>query len=79
MLRENQKPNVFFVHANGKDRMDTLAKALKELGVPVDVIADIDVLRSSQVFERLFKVLGGDWATIKDKAPRPGLHIYRGM
>ena len=37
-------PDVLFIHANGKHRMATLAGTLVQLGVPVDVIADMDIL-----------------------------------
>ena len=61
----NQQPDVFFVHANGKHRMAALAKALRELDVPVDVIADIDVLRSDDILKDIVETLGGDWGQIQ--------------
>ena len=60
-----QQPDVLFVHANGKDRMAALVKALRELDVPVDVIADIDVLNDETVFKNLLEALGGDWSAIQ--------------
>ena len=60
-----QQPDVLFVHANGKDRMASLVKALRELDVPVDVIADIDVLNDETVFKNLLDALGGDWSAIQ--------------
>ena len=44
--------------------MPILIAALREVGVPVKVIADIDVLREVDLLERFVKVLGGDWAVI---------------
>ena len=38
-----------FVHSGGKHRMPTVVKALKALGVPTFVIADIDVLRDASL------------------------------
>ena len=64
-LHGDQQPDVLFVHANGKDRIGALVKTLTELDVPVDVIADIDVLRSEHVFEDITKSLGGNWADIQ--------------
>lgn len=58
------QPDVLFVHANGKDRMAKLAKALKELDVPVDIIADIDILRNEDVLKKIIETLGGDWKSI---------------
>ena len=60
-----QQPDVLFVHANGKDRMASLVKALRELDVPVDVIADIDVLNDETVFKNLLEALGGDWSALQ--------------
>ena len=60
-----QQPDVLFVHANGKDRMAALVKALRELDVPVDVIADIDILNDETVFKNLLEALGGDWSAIQ--------------
>ena len=51
-IHGDQKPDVLFVHAGGKDRMATLAKTLVELGVPVDVIADIDVIHDTNSFRK---------------------------
>ncbi len=59
------QPDVLFIHANGKDRMATLAKALKELDVPVDVIADLDILNSTDVLKDIFETLGGAWVSIQ--------------
>ena len=59
----NRQPDVLFVHASGKDRMAKLAKSLIELGVAVDIIADIDILREG--IKGIVKTLGGDWQTIQ--------------
>ena len=58
-----RQPDVLFVHASGKDRMAKLAKALIELGVAVDIIADIDILREG--IKGIVKTLGGDWKTVQ--------------
>ena len=63
-----QQPDVLFVHASGKHRMASLAKILSALDVPVDVVADIDVLREDHVLESLAKALGGDWSSIQPLA-----------
>ena len=64
-IHGDTQPDVFFVHANGKDRMAKLAKALRELDVPVDIIADIDILRSEDTFKKIIETLGGDWNRIQ--------------
>ena len=60
-------PDVLFVHANGKHRMAIQVSALMELGVPVDVIVDMDVLQEESNIKRLFEALGGHWAEVKTR------------
>lgn len=62
-----QRPDVLFVHASGKHRLAKLAETLRELDVPVSVIADIDLLNEETPFKNLFTKLGGEWATIATK------------
>ena len=59
-----RQPDVLFVHASGKDRISTLAKALTALDVPVDVIADIDILNDPAAFGRVVESIGGDVTTV---------------
>ena len=60
-----RQPDVLFVHAGGKHRMATLAKTLVDLDVPVDVVADIDILKEADFFQKIIDALGGEWCTIK--------------
>ena len=61
-------PDVLFVHANGKDRMAILARTLTGLGVPVDVIADFDVVRDEGGMKRIVNALGSDWPALQQLA-----------
>ena len=61
-VRQDQPRDVLFINANGKQRMATLAQTLSALDVPVDVIADIDLLRDETDLKRLIEALGGDWS-----------------
>ncbi len=61
-------PDVLFAHANGKHRMATLAETLVALDVPVDIVADIDVLNDLTVLEKIVEALNGDWATVRSLA-----------
>ncbi|MBX3576856.1 MAG: AAA family ATPase [Rhizobiaceae bacterium] len=54
--------DVLFMHANGKDRMTILASSLRRLGVPYDVIADLDVMQDAGGFRRLVEAVGGTWS-----------------
>ena len=58
-------PDVLFLHASGKHRMATMGEALRALGVPVDVIADVDLLKEKNSFQKLVIALGGDWALVE--------------
>ena len=90
-VRGESQPDVLFVHASGKDRMATLAETLRALDVPVDVVADIDVLRDENGLQRIVNVLEGDWSRIQPHAKivrtaidssKPGLNfdqIKRGI
>ncbi len=64
------QPDVLFVHANGKDRMATLAATLTALDVRVDVIADLDIVRHEGTMKGIVEALGSDWATIQPVAQR---------
>lgn len=58
-------PDVLFLHASGKHRMAIMAEALYALGVPIDVIADIDLLSEKGPFQNLVEALGGDWSVVE--------------
>ena len=67
-VRGERQPDVLFVHASGKHRLAALAKALVALGVPVDIIADIDVLNDVVVLERIVRALNANWSEIETLA-----------
>ena len=60
--------DVLFTYAGGKHRMPKVAAALSAVGVPVRIIADIDVLREADLVERLLAALGGTWEGEDEKA-----------
>ena len=64
----DRQPDVLFVHANGKDRMATLASTLVALDVPVDVVADIDILNDLNVLKGVIEALDGDWGVVEPMA-----------
>ena len=63
-----QQPDVLFVHGGSKDRMASLAGALVALDVPVDVIADIDILNDTSKFCRIIETLGGETSQLRHLA-----------
>ncbi len=50
---------------HGKHRMAALARALTELDVRVDVISDLDILKSDDVLENIVGILGISWNKIE--------------
>lgn len=61
-------PDVLFIHASGKHRIATLAKALYSLDVPVDAVLDMDVLNDLRVLQGIVEALGGCWSSIEPSA-----------
>lgn len=61
----DRRADVLFIHTAGKHRMAQLAETLRDLDVPVSVIADIDLLKEEGAFRNLHEKLGGDWADVE--------------
>jgi predicted ATPase len=59
--RETKCPDIKFIHTSGKHRLNCAIRALKSLGVPTSVIADIDILDDKNTFQEIINALGGDW------------------
>lgn len=67
-VRGDRHPDVLFIDTNGKHRMPHLAKTLTSLGVPVEVVVDMDVLNNTGVFRGIVEALHGDWAQFEASA-----------
>lgn len=61
-------PDVLFAHAGGTGRMADLAMAFRAAGVPVDVIADMDVIGQEGTLRNLIRALGGKWGDVRAAA-----------
>lgn len=61
----DQRADILFIHTSGKHRMSQLAATLRELDVPVSVIADVDLFSEESTFRTLLERLGGDWAQVQ--------------
>ena len=59
-----RQPDVLLVHANGNGRIAAMAKTLVALGVPVDVVVDIDILRDTTAFKSIIESLDQDSTVI---------------
>lgn len=58
--------DVKLFHFGGKDRIASIARALKSVNIPVVAIVDIDILSSREGFFALFEAMGGKRAEIED-------------
>ena len=78
-INGGENPDVLFVHANGKHRIKNLVRALVDLGVQVDAIVDIDIMKSTDDLRQLFEILGGRWPSIykKEKIVRSHVEQHR--
>lgn len=59
-------PDVMFTHTGGKHRLSVVAHALAQVGVPVHVVADFDLLRDESLVKDLTNAVGADWVALKD-------------
>ena len=62
---EGKYSETLFIHCGGKQRMAKTAEALLALNIDVRLIPDIDVLNDETIIERISKVFGLDWASVK--------------
>nr|WP_198028243.1 AAA family ATPase [Bradyrhizobium sp. WSM1743] len=58
----DRRADVLFIHTAGKHRMAQLAETLRQLDVPVSVIADVDLFKEENTCKQLFETMGGDWS-----------------
>ncbi|GAB9224761.1 hypothetical protein BDS110ZK18_66640 [Bradyrhizobium diazoefficiens] len=63
-ISSDRRADVLFIHTAGKHRMAQLAATLRELDVPVSVVADIDLLKEENTCKKLFETMGGNWSEI---------------
>lgn len=61
---EERRPDIMFTHCGGKDRLSVVIQSLRDLEVPISVVADFDVLNDEQPLKRIFEAMGGDWTSI---------------
>jgi ABC-type transporter Mla maintaining outer membrane lipid asymmetry ATPase subunit MlaF len=63
----DQRADILFIHTSGKHRMGQLAETLRELDVPVSVIADVDLFSEESTFRTLLERLGGNWTQVQSR------------
>ncbi|MEH2497721.1 hypothetical protein V1294_004200 [Bradyrhizobium sp. AZCC 1678] len=63
--KEDRDSDVRLYHFGGKDRIASIARALRSVGIPVIAIVDIDVLSDREKFLTLFEAMGGRRAEVE--------------
>jgi hypothetical protein len=61
---EERKPDIMFTHCGGKARLPLVIRALKQLEVPIAIVADFDVVREEEPLRSIVEAAGGDWTII---------------
>lgn len=59
---QSPSTDLLFTRCGGKQGFPKAISALVPLGVPVAVVADVDVLRERELLERVIDGLGGSWS-----------------
>jgi ABC-type branched-subunit amino acid transport system ATPase component len=62
---EDVREDLMFTHCGGKSRMPVVIRSLMNLGVPVTVIADFDLLNDEHPLRPIVAAVGGDWAALE--------------
>ncbi len=57
-------PDVLFLSAGSKQRLHRVAAAMTALGVPVDVIGDLDLLENATDLRNVWESVGGTWSDV---------------
>lgn len=60
-----KRPSVMFTHCGGKDRLPVVIRALREVDVPVQAVADFDVLSDEYPLRSIVEALGIVWSDIQ--------------
>jgi hypothetical protein len=61
----SRKPDIMFTHCGGKARLPLVMRSLRDLEVPISVVADFDVLNDENPLRAIFEGAGGDWKSIE--------------
>ncbi|SIR35677.1 MULTISPECIES: ATP-dependent nuclease [Acidiphilium] len=72
-------PDTAYIPCGGKSAIPKIANALREIGVRVKVVADIDILNDEHMLKAVIDAVGGDWKAVAvdwkqvDEAVRNGV------
>jgi hypothetical protein len=62
---DSKRPDLMFTHCGGKSRLPVVVRALREVDVPVNAVADFDVLSEEEPLKSIIGALGIDWASLQ--------------
>ncbi|MCA3279853.1 MAG: AAA family ATPase [Roseomonas sp.] len=62
---DSKRPDLMFTHCGGKSRLPIVIRALREVDVPVNAVADFDVLSEEQPLRSIIEALGIDWVSLQ--------------
>jgi predicted ATPase len=68
------RSNLEFLHVNGKDPLADTAEKLRRCGLPVAVIADLDLIREEGKFKAAVERLGGTWSEVESDVKAVNQH-----
>lgn len=77
--RRRRWKDTAYIPTGGKDRIPSVAKILRQIGVPVKAVFDIDVLSDKGLVKSAVDAFGGNWGNVKpywsrvDSAVRDGV------
>jgi hypothetical protein len=64
--KEPRRPDIMFTHCGGKTRLALVVRSLRELEVPIAVVADFDVLREEHPLRDIVEAAAGDWNLVAE-------------
>ena len=67
--------NLVFLHVNGKSRLADTADKLRKCGLPVAVVADLDLIRDPGQFRPAVELLGGTWSDVEGAVSSVSQHV----
>lgn len=72
-------PDTAYIPTGGKHGIPKVASVLREIGVPVKAIFDIDFMAEKSLVEATVKAFGGDWAKIEPMWSRVDAAVRAGV
>ncbi|MFG2698004.1 ATP-dependent endonuclease [Kitasatospora sp. NPDC048407] len=65
VMKGRPNSNLVFLHTSGKAKLADTARRLRQCGIPVAIVADLDFLNDRNLLKRALAALGGEFAAIE--------------